>query len=234
MPDSTAPSASSAQATRRAAYFDVDGTLARSNIVGPLLFFRKKLMPPPLRELWLATVPARGLYWLVLDKLSRDASNRSIYAQYAGLDAARVRALAAELHEAFWRPRLLPQGLKRAAELRTQGVALVFVTGSIDFLVEPLAKELGAELIAPSLEEKDGRFTGRLTGPPLAGAHKADALQQHANRLGVDLSESHAFGDAIGDLPMLECVGHPVAVNPGRRLGAVARKRGWPVETWKV
>jgi len=216
----------------RAAYADVDGTLAKTNIVGPLIYFHRRILRPVLRELWLASLPPRGMYWLLLDKLSREASNRAIYTCYAGLEAARVKGMADDCYRDFWKPRLFQQALERMQDLRGAGVKLVLVTGSIDFLVEPLAREIGAELIAPQLEEQGGFFTGRLQGPPLAGRHKAAAVRAHAAQHGVDLSASFAFGDALGDQPMLECVGHPAAVNPGRRLNAVARARGWPIQQW--
>jgi len=217
----------------RAAYCDVDGTLSRTHIVGPLVFFQRRLLPRAAYGLWLATLPLRGAYWLLLDKFSRAASNRAIYACYAGWEAARIKALARECFDAYWRPRLSREGLERLARLRQDGVQLVLVTGSLDFLLEPLARETGAELIAPRLEERDGRFTGRLDGGPLTGEGKADAVREHAARHGVDLSASSSFGDALGDRLMLECVGHPVAVNPGRRLRALATRRGWAVERWR-
>ena len=218
----------------RAAYADVDGTLAQTNIVGPLVYFHRRMLRPVLRELWLASLPPRGLYWLFLDKLSRNASNRAIYACYAGLCAARVHAMAEDCHRVFWKPRLFPAALRRMAELKAQGVRLVLVTGSVDFLVAPLARDLGAELIAPKLEVRDGCFTGRLEGPPLAGERKAEAVRGHAAQHAIALEQSYAFGDAVGDLPMLAAVGHPVAVNPGRRLRSVAHKRGWTIERWKL
>ena len=65
------------------------------------------------------------------------------------------------------------------------------------------AAELGADLIAPGLEERGGAFTGALRGEPLTGAHKSEALRAHAAAHDIDLSQSHAFGDAFGDLPLL-------------------------------
>jgi hypothetical protein len=60
-------------------------------------------------------------------------------------------------------------------------------------------------------------------------SEKALAIKQLAERQGIDLSESYAYSDSESDLPMLEVVGHPVAVNPDRELGRVARERGWQV-----
>ena len=81
---------------------------------------------------------------------------------------------------------------------KTDGVRLVLVTGSLDLLMAPLAERLGAELIAPSLEEREGCFTGRLTTPPMTGARKAEAVRTHAQRLEIDLQTSYSFGDALG------------------------------------
>jgi HAD superfamily phosphoserine phosphatase-like hydrolase len=116
---------------------------------------------------------------------------------------------------------------------RRDGVRLVLVTGGLDLFMEPMAREFGAECIAPSLEERGGIFTGALTGPPLAGEAKADAVRAHAARHGVDLRESWALGDAPGDLPMLALAGRPVVVNPGGQLARVAAQRGWTVERWR-
>lgn len=217
----------------RAAYCDVDGTLSATQIASPLIYFRKQLMSQPARAAWLCSLPLRAVYWLILDKFSRDASNRAIYSGYAGLSAERVRALARDCYRSYLEPRLLNEGLTRLENLRKDGVHLVLVTGSLDFLMAPLAERLQAELMAPGLEERDGVFTGRLTMPPMTGARKAEAVREHAQRVGVDLQASYSFGDALGDLPMLECVGKPVAVNPGRRLAVQAARRGWPIERWR-
>jgi HAD superfamily hydrolase (TIGR01490 family) len=217
----------------RAAYCDVDGTLSATQIASPLIFFKRRLTPRPLRALWMGCLPLRAAYWLLLDKFSREASNRAIYAGYAGLNVERLKALAPECYRSYLEPRLLSEGLQRLKRLKEEGMQLVLVTGSLDFLMKPLAVRLGAEVVAPSLEVRDGYFTGRLTGPVMTGERKALAVRAHAQRLGIDLQASFAFGDALGDLPMLECVGRPVAVNPGRRLAAQAARRGWPIERWR-
>lgn len=227
-----APSSASPSPALRAAYCDIDGTLSRTDIVGPLLFFKRRLLPPFARALWLAALPPRGLGWWLLDKCNRGASNRAIYRCYAGLEAARVRTLAEACYRAYFQPRLFCAGLARLARLKEEGVQLVLVSGSLDFLVQPLARETGAELVAAKLEERDGCFTGRLLGAPLTGELKAAAVRRHAAERGVDLAQSFAFGDALGDAPMLACVGRPVAVNPGRRLKALAQRRGWAAESW--
>ncbi|HEY3323814.1 MAG TPA: HAD-IB family hydrolase [Planctomycetota bacterium] len=217
----------------RAAYCDVDGTLTATDIVMPLNWFKRQLSPFPSYAAWMASLLFRGPYWLLLDKLSRGASNREIYCNYAGMNTKQVKQLAAQCYTQCLRPRLRQIAVQRIEDLKREGFAIVLVTGGLDFIMRPLAEELGAELIAPALLEAGGVFTGALDREPLTGKHKADALRAHAQDRGIDLAESFAFGDAFGDLDMLECVGHPVAVSPGRRLENIARQRNWMIVNWR-
>jgi len=215
-----------------AAYCDVDGTLAHTDIVGPLIYLKQHLEPGLKSWLWMCGLLWRGPWWLLLDRCSRAASNRSIYAHYRGMPVARVRELAGNCYRKKIRSRLYQKALEYLDRFRSDGVLLVLVTGGLDLFMEPLARELGADYIAPKLEEVDGIFTGRLVPGPLTGEAKAEAVRRHAEAHGVDLARSFAMGDAFGDKPMLECVGRPVAINPDRRLLKVAVARGWQVERW--
>jgi alcohol-forming fatty acyl-CoA reductase len=219
--------------TPRAAYCDVDGTLTATTIVTPLIWFKKKTLSAPAYWLWMASLLVRGPYWLILDKFNRSASNLAIYSCYAGIKSATINALIDQCYIECVKPRVFPQALKQLDEFKRQNVKIVLITGGLDIIMKPLAKELGAELVCPALSEANGRYTGALNRAPLATQEKAIAVRAHAEANGIDLKESYAFGDAIGDLEMLECVGHPVAINPGKRLDKVARQRGWKIERWK-
>jgi HAD superfamily hydrolase (TIGR01490 family) len=97
-------------------------------------------------------------------------------------------------------------------------------------LVEPLARALDMTGgIGTVSEVVDGVYTGRLAGPFCYGDGKAIAIGDLAKREGIDLEKSWGYSDSSSDLPMLEIVGHPVAVNPDANLSRVARERGWPV-----
>jgi HAD superfamily hydrolase (TIGR01490 family) len=97
-------------------------------------------------------------------------------------------------------------------------------------LVDPLAKALGMTGgIATTSEVVDGRYTGRLLGPFVYGEGKAEAIRTLAEERGYDLRLSYSYSDSASDLPMMELVGHPVAVNPDRPLESVAHQRGWPM-----
>jgi phosphoserine phosphatase len=78
-------------------------------------------------------------------------------------------------------------------------------------------------------EIEDDIYTGRLAEPFCYGEGKADAINKVATEMGYDLSQSYAYTDSAGDLPMLDAVGHPVAVNPDRALETIALHRGWPI-----
>jgi HAD superfamily hydrolase (TIGR01490 family) len=97
-------------------------------------------------------------------------------------------------------------------------------------MVEPLATALGMEgAIATTSEVVDGRYTGRLDGPFVYGEGKAEAIAKLAGERGYDLRLCYSYSDSASDLPMMEMVGHPVAVNPDGPLENVANQRGWPI-----
>ena len=192
------------------------------------------MMPPWLRPLWtVAFLGLKGPGYLLMDKLSRTRLNVSFYRNYAGLPPEAVRALAPACFTELIRPHLFTQAPACVAEHRMAGRRVVLITGSIDFIVEPLARFLGVDdLLSPSLVERDGQFTGELSGPPVGEAEKARRIRAYAQNRELDLSASYAYGDSIADLPMLETVGYPRVVNPDRLLARRARRLGWPVMRW--
>lgn len=104
------------------------------------------------------------------------------------------------------------------------------VSASPQGLVDPLAGALGMTgAIGTRGEVSDGRYTGRLDGPFIYGAGKAQAIEKLASDRGYDLKLSYAYSDSVSDLPMMELVGHPVAVNPDSELDRLAHERGWPI-----
>ena len=97
-------------------------------------------------------------------------------------------------------------------------------------IIEDFADAMGMTGALGTVSEiVDGVYTGRLAEPFCYGPGKVIAMEKVAGERGYDLSLSYAYTDSISDLPMLEAVGHPVAVNPDRELEAIARLRGWPI-----
>lgn len=232
-----------------AAFFDVDRTL----VVGTALetcflrvAWRRGAVGPAalLRNLWaglqaLGLLPSRaGRPFPVPAGLSFRTTLRYAFlsgnkAYLRGLRLDECVALArAAFHEEVL-PRLSPRGQQVVAEHRGSGRAIVLLTGTLDFLGEPLRAHLGAALmVAARPEVRGGVLTGRLADPHPYGGRKRELLLRLAAESGFDLAGSYAYADHHTDLPVLEAVGHPVAVNPDGRLARAARERGWEIADW--
>lgn len=126
--------------------------------------------------------------------------------------------------------RVRPESRKLIAMHHDHGRDTWIVSASPQPIVQPLADDLGMSgAIGTRGEIVDGRYTGRLDGPFIYGSGKAEAVAKIASDRGYDLELCYAYSDSISDLPMMELVGHPVAVNPDSELGSIAHERGWPV-----
>ncbi len=114
---------------------------------------------------------------------------------------------------------------------RDRGDLTFLVTAAPIELATTVAEELSMTDVGATISEVDelGNYTGRLVGPVTHGPEKAKAAAQLAAKHGVDLMECAAYSDSVNDLPLLESVGHPHAVNPDRELRKIAFTRGWPI-----
>lgn len=213
------------------AVFDLEGTVLGTNVVDTYLWIR--LAASPRRE-WAQRIAALarevpGL--LATERRDRGEFLRRFYRRYTGAPVDEVHALAADAFNALVLPRSFPSALRRVREHRAAGHRVVFLTGALDFTIAPLAP-LADVVASARMRVADGRYTGELVEVPHAGDARATYLRRLATELGADLRTSYAYADSLSDLPMLESVGHPVAVNPDGRLGRIARDRRWPVEQW--
>lgn len=140
------------------------------------------------------------------------------------------------LREVFVRERIEPLMLSAAAELlerhRDQGDTLLIITATNRFVTEPIAELLGVEhLIATDPEMLDGCYTGRVAGTPSFQAGKVERLRHWLEETGFNLDGAFFYSDSHNDLPLLEAVTYPIAVDPDPILEAKARARGWPVRS---
>lgn len=121
------------------------------------------------------------------------------------------------------------------ARHRAAGHQVAIVTGSTPYAAGPVAAHLGLgdHVLATRLEVQDGHFTGRLVEPACYGRGKVYWAERYAAARGIDLSQSYFYTDSASDLPLLERVGHPVAVNPDWRLRRIARARGWSIVAFR-
>ncbi|MCS7187721.1 MAG: HAD-IB family hydrolase [Armatimonadetes bacterium] len=216
-----------------AAFFDVDGTLTATNVLMPLDWFMKAYLPKWRYLLWLGKLTFHIPVYFVADQIDRKLFVQIFFRQYKGINAEKAKAWYQENFDAFIKPRIYSDALRQIQWHRDQRHKIVLVTGGLDFVIEPLANWIRADLIAAKLEEIDGKFTGMLIGEPLIGDGKASAVISYANEHKIDLTKSYAYGDSVSDAPMLACVGNPVAVNPDRRLRQIAIERGWRIVQWR-
>jgi HAD superfamily hydrolase (TIGR01490 family) len=127
-------------------------------------------------------------------------------------------------------PRVYPQMLAVVREHQDAGRPAYIATAASQPAAEILAQALAMDgAIGTKWEISDGVYTGRLDGAFAYGEGKASRLREFAARQGIDLTQSWAYTDAASDLPMLEAVGNPVAVNPDAELAEVAKREGWEI-----
>jgi HAD superfamily hydrolase (TIGR01490 family) len=214
----------------KAAFFDVDGTLVRTNIVHAFAFYAMN-QGTIFGTAWntARTVASLPLLWAA-DQVNRKFFNEAFYSFYRGQSEDRLVVLAGELFDRVLRPAIYPGSSRLIDEARRAGCRIVLCTGALDFTVRRLAEHLGADdLLANRLHFVDGVATGKVVPPVIEGAHKAVAIRDYCLREGLALDRSHAYSDSFSDYPMLAVVGHPAAVNPDLRLRNVARAYEWPV-----
>ena len=230
----SAGSAGSARSVGAAtAFFDVDGTIVDATIVHYYAFYRTWGYSAPRRLLWTIGFLPKVLYYIVLDKISRSRFIQSFYRQYRGFGRGECVSRSEQLFEKVMRPRMYVGAVDRIRAHQQRGERVVLVTGSLDFVMEPLAEYTKADdLIALSMKEDDGRLTGETEGPPIGDEAKAQIVRDYAERRGIDLARCYAYADSSSDEPMLSVVGHAVAVNPGGKLKKAADAGGWEVVHW--
>jgi HAD superfamily hydrolase (TIGR01490 family) len=151
-----------------------------------------------------------------------------------GWDQSHVRALVRETLADVVDPIVFGEALELMRDHRTAGRRVFIVSSSPEEIVLPLAEYLGADeaIATRAAIDGDGRYTGEVDFYAY-GAFKAGALHEVAARHDIDLAASFAYSDSITDLPMLEAVGSPIAVNPDRELRRVAQERGWEMRTFQ-
>jgi HAD superfamily hydrolase (TIGR01490 family) len=216
-----------------AAFFDLDKTIiARST---PLAlgrsFFREGFFG---RSTLLKGIYAQLVYQLMgadeekMEKMRDEAAHLT-----AGWEQDKVRRVVEEVLEEVISPLIYSEALELIRDHHAAGRLVCIVSSSPEEIVEPLAEMLRVdEMIATKAKVEDGKFTGELEFYAY-GPQKVNAIAALADRLGIELERSFAYSDSITDLPMLEAVGHPVAVNPDKELRKHAEEKGWRIEHFR-
>lgn len=231
----TQPDPEIPQDTEAAAFFDVDNTLIQGSSLIVLAegLFRKRFITA--RELW------PGLKKQLRYRLSGSESAEDIaegreeaLAVVKGKSVEELKAACQEIVDG----RMLGKSYEDTIELASMHLAagqqVWLVSATPVQIGQALAERLGfTGALGTVAEEKNGVFTGRLVGDILHGPGKKHAVAALAALQQLDLSKCTAYSDSINDLPMLEMVGIPVAINPDRQLRRHAEERGWAVRDYR-
>ena len=216
---------------RHIAAFDLENTLIASNVVESYSWLASRHKHDDERVTFVLRMLGQGPGLLSLDRKDRGDFLRHFYRRYEDASVEQLQADARELFSYLLLTKSFPAGFRRVREHQRLGHRTVLITGSLDFIVEPL-RPLFDDIVCARLASKNGRFTGELLDSPPTGEARALLMADLADANGLSLAESVVYADSASDLPMLEAVGHPVAVNAEPKLAAIARKRGWHVEQW--
>ncbi len=214
------------------AAFDLENTLIASNVVTSYAWLASRRLDRDDKLRLTAKLIGEAPGLLKMDRADRSDFLRSFYRRYEGAPVEQIREDSAEMLSQLILTKSFPAAIRRVREHRALGHRTVLITGALDFVVEPL-KPLFDDIVSASLAVDDkGRYLGQMLDVPPTGESRASALYAYAAKHDIDLAECVAYADSSNDLPMLEVVGFPVAVNPETRLASLARKRGWLIEQW--
>jgi HAD superfamily hydrolase (TIGR01490 family) len=216
-----------------AAFFDLDKTVISksSSLALTRPMYRAGLVS---RSALLKGAYAQLVYLLLgADEKKMDKVKDSMLALTRGWDRGQVEEIVREALAGLIDPYIYLEALDLMELHRALGRKVFIVSSSAEEVVRPLAERLGQlNVIATRAKTEDGKYTGELEFY-CYGPNKATAIKAAAEREGIDLAGSYAYSDSITDLPMLEAVGHPVAVNPDRDLRREAEKYGWQIRYFR-
>ncbi len=214
----------------RAAFYDLDGTLVDLNLVHAAIFTLANVGEWSGRVAYLLGFAARIPRLYIAEQRDRRLLNTVLFESFKGVSRDRLFSLGEEYCERILVAHLFPRAVELIEANREAGIEPVLVTGSPDFIVAPLARQLGVvDFAANRFVFSRGRATGRLAEPVMAGDEKAVWCAQYAASHDMDLKDCWGYADSHYDTAFLAALGHPVAVNPDRRLRAAALSRQWPV-----
>ncbi|HEX5411288.1 MAG TPA: HAD family phosphatase [Terriglobia bacterium] len=215
---------------QRLAFYDFDGTLTSGNIVRRYAYFTLHQPSRALAALKFSKLLLSIPSWLAIEWHSRRRFNEVFFREYRGMDEQVLRSQSRQIFDEEILPSIYPDTLVLLEENRRQGYLPVLVSGELDVALDEVIRYLGFQsVISNRLVFKDGIATGEVEAPLIAEQEKVRAMQRLCRRYGTEMKQCKAYSDSFSDLPMLEAVGMPAAVNPDRRLKRVARERGWTI-----
>jgi HAD superfamily hydrolase (TIGR01490 family) len=218
---------------RPAAFFDLDKTIIAksSTLAFGRPFYQSGLLN---RRAVLRSAYAQFVFALAgADEDQMDRMRDYITAMCTGWDVAQIREIVTETLHDIIDPIVYDEAVERIQQHKSAGQDVVIVSSSGEEVVGPIGAMVGADYVLATrmVVSDDGKYTGAIDRY-VYGPAKAEAVRELAAERGYDLAASYAYSDSITDLPLLEEVGHPTAVNPDRALRKIAVERGWPILTF--
>ena len=218
-----------------AAIFDLDGTLYTGHIVRGITQHHQhhRVQRLPL-YVYLVSHTALWPLWrlgLLSEAVARDLWARHLGWPVRGWTPAEAESAFRWVAEQYVLPRVRADVLARLREHQAAGQRVILTSGTPEPLLAQIGKAIGVhEVVGTRLVEQDGRYTGAAHPPVCQGAGKVARLGTYLRSTGaIAWEQSYAYADSYTDLPLLERVGHPVAVYPDVPLAACARGRGWEI-----
>ena len=210
------------------AFFDLDRTVLSDS--SGLLYMRYLLRRGDISRLdLLRSYGYAALYKLGL--LNYPAVVAKLSSSVANGNEEDTRAICQRWFEEMAVGYVAARAVQRIEEHRQQGHLVTLISASTPYVVGPVAHHLGIEeYLCTRLVVVNGKFTGGIEDPACYGPGKVHWALQFSARHRAEMGQAYFYSDSYSDLPLLEQVGHPVAVNPDPRLHRLALARGWPVE----
>jgi HAD superfamily hydrolase (TIGR01490 family) len=219
-----------------AAFFDLDKTLLPGSSLFPLAREAYRQRYFTLRDVARMTV-YQLRYQITGTEIqgAMEQARAKTLEMIAGRPRDEVIEFSRSIAQEELLPRLYPQAVELLLRHKGAGREVYIASSSPEDYLALLAEELGIDgVIGTRAKVVDGKYTGELDGPMVHGPEKAARVEKLAEERDIDLARSYAYSDSINDLPLLEMVGNPVAMNPDYRLGLMARRRGWQMIDFRV
>jgi HAD superfamily hydrolase (TIGR01490 family) len=216
---------------KRAAFFDVDNTLIRGSTIyflGRGMYQRGYFTKKDISRFVLANLRFRLTGKENKEEIARFQKSATDF--IGGHSVRDIEAIGQEIYDEYVSPAIWQGTIEIAQKHLSSNEEVWLVTAAPEDMAVLIAKRLGLTgALGSKAEIKDGAYTGAMLGALLHGKEKVIAVQDLAQRTGLDLAECYAYSDSHNDLPLLQCVGHPSAINPDAILGLRAMAEGWPI-----
>ena len=221
--------------THRAAFFDVDNTLVRGStlyFLGRGMYQRGFFTKADISKFVVANIRFRMTGMEKKEVIEKFQSAATDF--IGGHAVADIKKIGEEIYDEFVSPKIWQGTFEIAQSHLDKGEEVWLVTAAPQDMADIIAQRLGLTgALGSKAVVADVIYTGALDGKLLHGAHKAIAIQELAAARGFDLNQCYSYSDSHNDIPLLQAVGNPCAINPDAVLRIRALAEGWPIHDFR-